>query len=80
MGAARKVSHNWSQETMKCHSFNCFSIVWGQGNAPLVPNVRPNRPSAGLTLRCAQCLAHAYSYAVAAKKTSTQCWLYQKFV
>ena len=80
VGAARKVSHNWSQETMKCHSFNCFSIVWGQGNAPLVPNVRPNRPSAGLTLRCAQCLAHAYSYAVAAKKTSTQCWLYQKFV
>ena len=20
---------------MKCHSFNCFSIVWGQGNASL---------------------------------------------
>ena len=23
----RKVSPNWSQETMTCHSFNCFSIV-----------------------------------------------------
>ena len=34
--AARKVSPNWSQETMTCHSSNCFSIVWGQGNAPLV--------------------------------------------
>ena len=21
---------------MTCHSSNCFSIVWGQGNAPLV--------------------------------------------
>ena len=21
---------------MTCHSFYCFSIVWGQGNAPLV--------------------------------------------
>ena len=31
VGAARKVSPNWSQETMTCHSFNCFSIVWGQG-------------------------------------------------
>ena len=27
VGAARKVSPNWSQETMTCHSFNCFSIV-----------------------------------------------------
>ena len=27
VGAARKVSPNWSQETMACHSFNCFSIV-----------------------------------------------------
>ena len=34
VGAARKVSPNWSQETMTCHSSNCFSIVWGQGNAP----------------------------------------------
>ena len=29
--AARKVSPNWSQKTMTCHSFNCFRIVWGQG-------------------------------------------------
>ena len=36
VGAARKVSPNWSQEIMTCHSSNCFSIVWGQGNAPLV--------------------------------------------
>ena len=34
VGAAHKVSPNWSQETMTCHSSNCFSIVWGQGNAP----------------------------------------------
>ena len=33
VGAARKASPNWSQETMTCHSSNCFSIVWGQGNA-----------------------------------------------
>ena len=31
VGAARKVSPDWSQKTMTCHSFNCFSIVWGQG-------------------------------------------------
>ena len=31
VGAARKVSPNWSQEIMTCNSFNCFSIVWGQG-------------------------------------------------
>ena len=36
VGAARKVSPNWSQETMTCHSHNCFRIVWGLGNAPLV--------------------------------------------
>ena len=24
--AARKVSPDWSQKTMTCHSFNCFSI------------------------------------------------------
>ena len=30
VGASRNVSRNWSQETMTCHSFNCFSIVWGQ--------------------------------------------------
>ena len=26
--AARKVSPNWLQETMTCHSSHCFSIVW----------------------------------------------------
>ena len=31
VGAARKVFPNWSQETMTCHSSNCFSIVRGQG-------------------------------------------------
>lgn len=31
VAAAHKVSRNWSQETMTCHSFNCFSIVWDQG-------------------------------------------------
>ena len=31
VGAALKVSPNWSQETMTCHSSNCFSIVWGKG-------------------------------------------------
>ena len=39
VGAVRKVSPDWSQETMTCHSFNCFSIVWGQGNAPLVTSL-----------------------------------------
>ena len=34
VGAVRKVSPNWSQETMTRHSSNCFSIVWGHGNAP----------------------------------------------
>ena len=40
-GAACKVSPNWSQETMACDSisYNCFSIVWGQGNAPLVTSL-----------------------------------------
>ena len=38
-GAARKVSSNWSQETLTCHSSNCFSIVWGQGNALLVTSL-----------------------------------------
>ena len=27
VGAPRKVSPYWSQETMTCHSSNCFSIV-----------------------------------------------------
>ena len=33
VGAAHKVCPlgNWSQETMTCHSFNFFSIVWDQG-------------------------------------------------
>ena len=31
VGAAGKFSPDWSQKTMTCHSFNCFSIVWGQG-------------------------------------------------
>ena len=30
VGAARKVFPDWSQKTMRCHSFNCFSIVWAQ--------------------------------------------------
>ena len=36
VGAACKVSPNWLQETVTCHSSHCFSIVWGQGNTPLV--------------------------------------------
>ena len=36
VGAARKVSPNWSQELMTCHSSHCFSNVWGQENAPSV--------------------------------------------
>ena len=36
VGTVRKFSPNWSQETITCHSSNCFSIVWDQGNAPLV--------------------------------------------
>ena len=36
LGAARKMSPNWSQEAMACHSSNCFSIVWDRVNAPLV--------------------------------------------
>ena len=32
-------SHNWSHETMTCYSFNCFRIVWGQGQAPLVTSL-----------------------------------------
>ena len=39
VAAAHKVSRKWSQETMTCHSFNCFSIVWGQRNAPLVTSL-----------------------------------------
>ena len=38
VGAAQKVFPNWSQEMMTCHSSNnfCFTIVWGQGDAPRV--------------------------------------------
>ena len=39
VGAARKVSSHWSQETMTCHSSNCFSIVWDQGKALLVTSL-----------------------------------------
>ena len=35
VGAARKVSPDWSQKTMTRHSFNCSSIVWGHGLASL---------------------------------------------
>ena len=48
--AAGKVSPNWSQETMICHSSNCFSIVWGQGNAPLVTSL-PSNCNIVLTLK-----------------------------
>ena len=41
VGAARKVSPNWSQETMTCHSPKCFRTIWDQGNAPLVTSL-PN--------------------------------------
>ena len=34
-----QVSPNWSQETMTCHSSNCFSIVCGQGNASWVASL-----------------------------------------
>ena len=30
VGAAREMSPHWSQETVTCHSSNCFSSVWGQ--------------------------------------------------
>ena len=30
VGLLVKVSPDWSQKTMTCHSFKCFSIVWGQ--------------------------------------------------
>ena len=39
MGREGKVSCNWLQEAMTCHSSNCFSIVYGQGNAPLVTSL-----------------------------------------
>ena len=36
VGAALAVSPNWSQETMTCHSSNCFGMV----NAPLVTSLQ----------------------------------------
>ena len=36
VAATRKVSPNWSQELMTCHSSHCFSIVWGFSSAELV--------------------------------------------
>ena len=39
VGAAHKVSPNWSLETMTCHSSNCFSIVWGRGNTLVVTSL-----------------------------------------
>ena len=41
-GAARKVSPDWAKKTMTCHSFNCFSIVCAQGQAPLVTSLPSN--------------------------------------
>ena len=45
---------DWSQETMTCNSSHCFSIVWGQGKAPLVTSllvtprfVRPTSTGSG---------------------------------
>ena len=43
VGAARKVSPDWSQKTMTCHSFNCFSTVWGREEAPLVTSLPRGR-------------------------------------
>ena len=36
VGATRKVSPDWSQKTMTCHSFNCFRNVCGQGYEQLL--------------------------------------------
>ena len=43
MGAARKVSPDWSQNTMTRHSFNCFSIVWGQSSTKIKAFSRRSR-------------------------------------
>ena len=43
VGAARKVSPDWSQKTMTCHSFNCFSTVWGREEVPLVTSLPRGR-------------------------------------
>ena len=39
--AARKVAPDWSQKIMT-RNFNCFSIFWGQGLAPLVTSLPSN--------------------------------------
>ena len=43
VGAARKVSPDWWQKTMTCHSFNFFSTVWGREEAPLVTSLPRGR-------------------------------------
>ena len=48
--AARKVCPDWSQKTMTRHSFNCFSIVWGQGLAPSVTSLLSSRYMTGLQM------------------------------
>ena len=48
--AARKVSPDWSQKTMTRHSFNCFSIVWGHGLAPLVTSLLSSCYRTGLQM------------------------------
>ena len=49
VGAAHKVYPNWSQETITCHSSNCFSFVWSQGNAPLVTSLPIPASSCSMT-------------------------------
>ena len=39
IGSCVGVARNWSLETMKCHSSHFLSIVWGQGNAPLITSL-----------------------------------------
>ena len=39
VGAARKITPNWLQKTMTCQNSNCFSIFWGQRNAPSVTSL-----------------------------------------
>ena len=66
---------------MKFHSPNCFSIVWGQGNAQLMPHVRPDRPSAdylcdvasALRMRTVMQFAATWLYAVWHTPGETEC-------
>ena len=39
VGAACKVSPDWSLKIMTCHSFNCFSFVWGHGLGTIVTSL-----------------------------------------